>query len=965
MSSSRRVGIVAALGLAASALSPLLTASPVHANPAGTGLVISEVYGAGGNAGAVYNADFVELYNPTAGAVSLSGLALHYRSAGGGSGGSPYALSGSVPAHGHWLVQMSGPGTTGAALPAPDSVASPAFNLAAAGGQVALQQGSSVVATSGDVAGNASIVDFFGGAGAASYEGAPAAVAATATQSLNRTATGTDTDNNSRDFTLAAPSPSNSGTGTGGGGGEEPPTPPVAATIAQIEGTTDTSPYAGPNGAAGSQTLTTQGVVTATYTGSGSFNGFYLQTPGTPDTPDASDAIFVFGSQAVALVHKGDSVRVTGRVQEFNGLTEFTVDTPVASNLSVLPTSLGQVTPVAVGDWSALDTDAEKEAHESEVVDPTALDFTVTDNYDTNVSGTIGLAVGDHPLVQPTEVADAQDAAAIAAVRADNAARTIALDDGYAGDFFTNTVGKNTPMPWLTLDHDVRVGASASFHQPVILDHRKKETSGTVSGDPAQWTLEPLAQVTGTGEDVVSFSDTRADNLAPKQVGGDIRIATFNVLNYFPTTGEEFVGQLGGKCTFYTDRAGNNIATNQCGYASTSAGDGPRGAADAANLKRQQDKIVHAINTLGASVVSLEEIENSVKFGKDRDSGVATLVNALNADAGSAVWAYAPSPAPADLPALAEQDVIRTAFIYKPAAVSLVGASHVLVGSEPFADAREPLAQGFKRAGAPDSDAFAVIVNHFKSKGSGIDDGTGQGNANPNRVAQAHALADFASGVAEGLHTDKVFLTGDFNAYSQEDPIQVLEAAGYTELNGAFNAGESTYSFDGMDGSLDHVFASPAAEAWVTGVDVWQINAQESVAYEYSRYNYNATLLYDDSPFRASDHDPEIIGVDLPELSYTPTVEAADTTVVFSKAAARVPVTVTAPGVVPTGTVEILDGGTVVATGTLADGEVVLTIPEKSYKRGVHTLTAAYSGGGRVLPGSDTFTLTVTNPAGH
>src|SRR4051794_33905020 len=152
MSSSRRVGIVAALGLAASALSPLLTASPVHANPAGTGLVISEVYGAGGNAGAVYNADFVELYNPTAGAVSLSGLALHYRSAGGGSGGSPYALSGSVPAHGHWLVQMSGPGSTGAALPAPDSVASPAFNLAAAGGQVALQQGSSVVATSGDVA---------------------------------------------------------------------------------------------------------------------------------------------------------------------------------------------------------------------------------------------------------------------------------------------------------------------------------------------------------------------------------------------------------------------------------------------------------------------------------------------------------------------------------------------------------------------------------------------------------------------------------------------------------------------------------------------------------------------------------------------------------------------------------------------------------------------------------------------
>ena len=482
MSPSRRVGIVAALGLATTAISPLLVASPVQANPAGSALVISEVYGAGGNAGAVFNADFVELYNPTASALDLSGLAIHYRSAAGGSGGSPYALTGSVPSHSHWLVQMSAVGSNGAALPTPDSVASPAFSMAAAGGQVALQQGTTIISTSGSTVGKAGIVDFVGASGASSFETAATTSAATPTQSLNRTATGADTDSNAADFTLAAPSPTNSGT-TGGGGEEEPPTPPMDATIAQIEGTTDTSPYAGANGAPGTQTLTTEGVVTATYTGSGSFNGFYLQTPGTPDTPEASDGIFVFGSQAAALVHRGDSVRITGRVQEFNGLTEFSVDQPVATNLTVLPTSLGQVTPLAVSDWASLDTAAEKEAHESEVVDPTALEFTVSDNYDTNVSGTFGLAVGDDPLVQPTEIADAQDAAAIAAVKAENAARAIALDDGYAGDFFTNTVGKNTPMPWLTLDHSVRVGAEATFHQPVILDFRKKETSGTLAGD--------------------------------------------------------------------------------------------------------------------------------------------------------------------------------------------------------------------------------------------------------------------------------------------------------------------------------------------------------------------------------------------------------------------------------------------------------------------------------------------------
>ncbi len=66
-----------------------------------------------------------------------------------------------------------------------------------------------------------------------------------------------------------------------------------------------------------------------------------------------------------------------------------------------------------------------------------------------------------------------------------------------------------------------------------------------------------------------------------------------------------------------------------------------------------------------------------------------------------------------------------------------------------------------------------------------------------------------------------------------------------------FDPAEQTYSFNGLEGSLDHVLASPAARAMVTGADVWQINAQEAVAYAYSRYNYNATLLFNgDRPVR-------------------------------------------------------------------------------------------------------------------
>ena len=269
----------------------------------------------------------------------------------------------------------------------------------------------------------------------------------------------------------------------------------------------------------------------------------------------------------------------------------------------------------------------------------------------------------------------------------------------------------------------MRVGAAATFTGPVVLDYRN-----------STWKLQPTGPVTGLGEDTVTFAQTRSGNTAPANVGGDLKLGTFNVLNYFPTTGQDFVALGGGRtCTYFKDRAGNPVTNNTCNP------NGPRGAARTEDFLRQQAKIVTAINLLGADVVSLEEIENSVQFGKDRDDAVSKLVTALNAAAGGSTdrWAFVPSPSAADLPALAEQDVIRTAFIYNPSTVSPVGASKVLVGEAAFGNAREPLAQAFKAKGTDDADAFGVIVNHFKSKGSGTDDGTGQGNANPDRVAQA------------------------------------------------------------------------------------------------------------------------------------------------------------------------------------------------------------------------------------
>lgn len=150
-----------------------------------------------------------------------------------------------------------------------------------------------------------------------------------------------------------------------------------------------------------------------------------------------------------------------------------------------------------------------------------------------------------------------------------------------------------------------------------------------------------------------------------------------------------------------------------------------------------------------------------------------------------------------------------------------------------------------------------VVANHFKSKGSGEDDGTGQGLSNPSREAQATALTSW---VEEMFAGDAVLLTGDFNAYSRETPVQIIEQAGFTNVEARYGA-DPTYQFSGRLGSLDHIFANAAALKLVRGAAVWNINADESVAMQYSRSNYNVTQFVTGSRFAASDHDPVLVGL--------------------------------------------------------------------------------------------------------
>ncbi|MBA2953147.1 ExeM/NucH family extracellular endonuclease [Nocardioides sp. MAH-18] len=967
MRAPQRLVPLAVLALAASGL--LIPSAPASANPAGTGLVINEVYGAGGNNGALKNADYIELYNPTAAAIPLTGLYLHYRSAANSYGGVA-ALPGakSVPPHSTFLVQASAAGANGTALPTPDHVASPALNLAAAGGQVFLTTASAQFpagTVNGNVAGAANIVDMVAASGSSTFEGAVATVAGTTSKSISRAPGGVDTDNNAADLTLTDPSPTpatvvttpldatSPGDKTGivgmsivgfnlqASGGTPPytwsvsglptgvtatnagavsgtPTQagtfPVTATvtdgasgtdsvsfqmvidqapditpIAEIQGDGARSPYAPATGnGSGSKVVSVEGVVTARYA-DGGFNGMYVQDPGA-DTEGASDGIFVYAGSGnnniPAGVDVGDSVRVTGPVAEFFDLTQIVPTS--ASAVGELGTSLGTVEPRHIAYPT---TAAGREAREGELLAPTD-DFTVTNSYSTNQYAEIGLATGDTPLRQWSEYASPHDLAAINAIKDENAARAVVLDDGATTNFLQNQTTKAIPVPWLSPTNAVRVGAAVTFTGPVVLDWRNNT-----------WKFQPTHQVTGTGAEVATFEDTRADNLAPRPVGGDLKIATFNVLNYFNTTGEAYAAAgpaqnppLDTFCTYYTDRQSNRIGNNSCGVrlqddpdtetneANQNDGRGPRGAATAASLARQEEKLSHAINALDADVIGLEEVENSIKLPGEtnRDDALARIVQIINNAAGEQKWAYVKSPGEAlTATAVGEQDVIRPAFIYQVDKVSPVGQSDILFGTDQFANAREPLAQAFKAKGAPDSDAFAVIVNHFKSKGDNAspappatgdnanDDVTGVGAFNGDRTRQAARLVQFADQFAADRDIDAVFLAGDFNAYTMEDPITTLEDGGY-ELIDSTDADDESYSYQGLSGSLDHVLGNEAAVDMVTGADIWEINADESPAFQYSRYNYNVTNFWQPNlPFGTSDHNPEIVGIDVPEVSGT------------------------------------------------------------------------------------------------
>ena len=588
--------------------------------------------------------------------------------------------------------------------------------------------------------------------------------------------------------------------------------------ISTVQGAEDTSPLAG-------QVVTIEGVVVGDYEGfSPALRGFYVQEEDEDQdgNPNTSEGIFVFHGN-LDSVDLGDKVRVEGTVAEFQGQTQigFPDSVEVISSDNTVSAAAASL-PLASAD--------DLERYEGMLVTfPQTL--YVTEFFQLGRFGQVVVSSGDR-LAQPTSVVE--PGAPASALQDQNNLNRLIIDDelnnqnpdpihfGRGGDELTaaNTLrGGDTITGAVGVLTYTWAGNSASGNAYRLRVVGDLSDSGLVEGG-----VVPVFEAVN-----------ERPNAAP-EVGNDVKVASFNVLNYFVTLDDG--GLDCGPVGF----------PQEC-----------RGANTAFELDRQRAKLVEAILEIDADVLGIVEVENS-----EGVEAMADIVAALNAELGAGTYDYIDT-------GTIGSDVIKVGFIYQPAEATPVGDYAILDSSvDPRFDddlSRPALAQTFTGSG----ETFNVVVNHLKSKGCGgatganQDQGDGQACYNAARTSAAEALVDWVASDPTDSGDPDSLVIGDLNSYAMEDPIDVLVDAGYVDLARLFD-GADTYSFvfDGQWGYLDYALGSPSIVAKVIGAAPYHINADEPSVLDYNtdfKTANHVNILYAPDEFRTSDHDPVVVGV--------------------------------------------------------------------------------------------------------
>lgn len=557
-----------------------------------------------------------------------------------------------------------------------------------------------------------------------------------------------------------------------------------------------------------------EGVVVGDYQESGALDGFYLQEEDSDvdADPNTSEGIFIYDSTAVAL---GDVVRVQGTVTEFGGtgvtLTEITSVSQLAicdTNAAVTPTVINM--PVSsLADWERVEGML--------VIIPGTL--TVSENYTLARFGEVTLSANGR-LYQPTHLA--APGAPAQAVLAANELNRIVLDDASS---VQNPATVIHPAPGLSAGNTLRTGDTI------------ENLAGIIDQRFDLYRIQPIGPLT--------FTHANPRPATPDDVGGRLKVVSANVLNYFTT-----IDESGNQC-------GPPGYEQEC-----------RGADSADEFNRQRDKIINGLGAINADIVGLLEIENNPT------AAVEDLVNGLNGLPGVGPYDYIDT-------GYIGTDAIKVAIIYKTTTVSPTGNYALLDSSvDPtFIDTlnRPVLAQTFVENAT--DERFTIAVNHLKSKGSACggdpDTGDGQGNCNQTRTDAATALVQWLASDPTDSSDPDFLIIGDLNSYAMEDPIAVLKLADYTDLiNRFYGASGHSYVFQAQSGYLDYALANDTLNDQVIGAASWHVNGDEPIALDYNlefKSVAQQASFYNTDPYRFSDHDPIIVGLDLQSDTPTPT----------------------------------------------------------------------------------------------
>ena len=632
------------------------------------------------------------------------------------------------------------------------------------------------------------------------------------------------------------PGGANDGDGGGGGGGGEEPT---ALLISEIQGEGAESARVG-------ELVSVTAIVVGDFQDGDAdelrnLDGFFLQEEASDQDGNAatSEGIFVFDPGLLADVSVGDRVTVTGTVGEFFDRTQIEATSITIQEVGAVEdvSSLAQsVTLDAVDDvvGSEGDYTADLEAFESMLVTFTDT-LVVNEVFQLGRFGQVGLTVDERPLTY-TQFAEPDQAGFDAYLR-EVASDQVVFDDGLSV--------QNAPVfPEADLNGDGVFDTADGFNMGDSITG----ATGVLDFAFGEYRLRTAA------DGANAFEDTGTREETPPDVGGSLTVASFNVLNFFTTI-------------------------DGSGLGSGPSGLSPRGADSEAEYQRQLDKLVTTLFELDADVVGLVELEN--EFGGDQNGdgqyAIDALVDALNIAYGSTTYAFVePGRAFVDT-----GDAISVGMIYKPDSVTVdfgsvsilddgvardLGFGDLLDDGTGIFDGpstnRAPLAATFTDNATGED--FTVAVTHMKSKGGSGDGGNedvddGAGAFNEIRTEGVEVLTAWLDQIAD----EDVLVLGDLNAYAQEDPIDAMIADGYVNLEAEFDADATTFVFDGFAGTLDYAFANGALADNVTGAEAWEINSAEPTVIDYNLdFGRDPAIFDGDVPFRTSDHDPLLVGLD-------------------------------------------------------------------------------------------------------